>query len=422
MAAPLELPDAYRTTAMLEAAIDEAHDAVDAATDHQTLRALFDNILTTLADPDAHREVVSGILAGFRDGASLGALKRAVKQFLNRLVPATGGTKKSGFIKLMIARHFLKRKGKSYDPPRRQKQMPDGFDITLMKNPSVPLRNMFETFGKPATKKTLLERIKSGEVSVEKKPSKPPKAKAEEPPMTYKEKEKKREREEREQRRAARRAKALALLRDELSGEYKLKRDELEDLFDEMGAFDIPIPPQLKRRYDNYVKRGEARAAARAQGKGMTGGTDDTDEDEAVEVGGAKIGFDLGRALARLKEPVETFHDVREEGKKRRGEILERRIKGLESELRGDFFDPRTVMRDVEEARHAKRMAVSRAAADKRGRGMTGGRYKLRKAPGRPLFWVVGEDGKHHSKEPLPKERAEAQMRALYRAMDDEEA
>ncbi|NDD53234.1 hypothetical protein EBZ39_05070 [bacterium] len=42
--------------------------------------------------------------------------------------------------------------------------------------------------------------------------------------------------------------------------------------------------------------------------------------------------------------------------------------------------------------------------------------YKLRKAPKRDLYWVVGEDGKHHSKEPIPKERAQAQMRALYRA------
>ena len=40
--------------------------------------------------------------------------------------------------------------------------------------------------------------------------------------------------------------------------------------------------------------------------------------------------------------------------------------------------------------------------------------YKLRKAPGRDLYWVVGVDGKHKSKNPLPKERASAQMRALY--------
>lgn len=42
--------------------------------------------------------------------------------------------------------------------------------------------------------------------------------------------------------------------------------------------------------------------------------------------------------------------------------------------------------------------------------------YKLRKAPKRELYWVVGQDGKKHSKDPLPKERAEAQMRALYAA------
>jgi hypothetical protein len=42
--------------------------------------------------------------------------------------------------------------------------------------------------------------------------------------------------------------------------------------------------------------------------------------------------------------------------------------------------------------------------------------YKLRKAPKRDLFWVVDEDGKHHSKDPIHKEQAQAQMRALYRA------
>ena len=43
--------------------------------------------------------------------------------------------------------------------------------------------------------------------------------------------------------------------------------------------------------------------------------------------------------------------------------------------------------------------------------------YKLRKAPNRDLYWVVSLDGTKHSKEPLPKARAEAQMRALYSAM-----
>jgi len=47
--------------------------------------------------------------------------------------------------------------------------------------------------------------------------------------------------------------------------------------------------------------------------------------------------------------------------------------------------------------------------------------FKLRKAPRKDLYWVVGPDGKHHSKEPLPKERAEAQMKALYSAMRREE-
>ena len=40
--------------------------------------------------------------------------------------------------------------------------------------------------------------------------------------------------------------------------------------------------------------------------------------------------------------------------------------------------------------------------------------YKLRKAPNRPLYWVVAEDGRHMSKEPIPYERAIRQMKALY--------
>lgn len=41
--------------------------------------------------------------------------------------------------------------------------------------------------------------------------------------------------------------------------------------------------------------------------------------------------------------------------------------------------------------------------------------YKLRKAPNRDLYWVVNkETGKKHSNEPLPLERAKAQMKALY--------
>ena len=43
--------------------------------------------------------------------------------------------------------------------------------------------------------------------------------------------------------------------------------------------------------------------------------------------------------------------------------------------------------------------------------------YRLRKAPKRDLYWVIAEDGSHKSKEPMPKEQAEAQMRALYAAM-----
>jgi len=39
--------------------------------------------------------------------------------------------------------------------------------------------------------------------------------------------------------------------------------------------------------------------------------------------------------------------------------------------------------------------------------------YKLRKAPKRDLYWVVGEDGLHHSKEPITMEQAKKQMTAL---------
>gem|GEM_PF-3869637 len=42
--------------------------------------------------------------------------------------------------------------------------------------------------------------------------------------------------------------------------------------------------------------------------------------------------------------------------------------------------------------------------------------YKLRKAPNRDLYWVIAQDGRHMSKDPIPKKRAEAQMRALYAA------
>ena len=40
--------------------------------------------------------------------------------------------------------------------------------------------------------------------------------------------------------------------------------------------------------------------------------------------------------------------------------------------------------------------------------------YRLRKAPKRDLYWVVAQDGTKKSKDPIPKERAEAQIRALY--------
>jgi len=40
--------------------------------------------------------------------------------------------------------------------------------------------------------------------------------------------------------------------------------------------------------------------------------------------------------------------------------------------------------------------------------------YRLRKAPKRDAYWVVDDSGKHYSKDPLPKERARDQQKALY--------
>lgn len=45
--------------------------------------------------------------------------------------------------------------------------------------------------------------------------------------------------------------------------------------------------------------------------------------------------------------------------------------------------------------------------------------YKLRKAPKLNLYWVVAQDGTKKSKNPMPKDQAEAQMRALYADMHD---
>lgn len=42
--------------------------------------------------------------------------------------------------------------------------------------------------------------------------------------------------------------------------------------------------------------------------------------------------------------------------------------------------------------------------------------YRLRKAPRRDAYWVVDDTGKHYSKDPLPKERAREQQKALYAA------
>lgn len=40
--------------------------------------------------------------------------------------------------------------------------------------------------------------------------------------------------------------------------------------------------------------------------------------------------------------------------------------------------------------------------------------WRLRKAPKRNLYWVIGQDGSHMSKDPIPLERAKAQIKALY--------
>lgn len=40
--------------------------------------------------------------------------------------------------------------------------------------------------------------------------------------------------------------------------------------------------------------------------------------------------------------------------------------------------------------------------------------YKIKKAPGRNLYWVIAEqDGRHLSKDPLPLEQAKKQLTAV---------
>lgn len=40
--------------------------------------------------------------------------------------------------------------------------------------------------------------------------------------------------------------------------------------------------------------------------------------------------------------------------------------------------------------------------------------YKLRKAPNRDLYWVIDDKGKKYSHDPMPKTRAEKQLKALH--------
>jgi len=42
--------------------------------------------------------------------------------------------------------------------------------------------------------------------------------------------------------------------------------------------------------------------------------------------------------------------------------------------------------------------------------------FRLRKAPKRDLYWVVDDEGKKYSKDPMPKEKARQQQKALYAA------
>ena len=42
--------------------------------------------------------------------------------------------------------------------------------------------------------------------------------------------------------------------------------------------------------------------------------------------------------------------------------------------------------------------------------------FRLRKAPKRDLYWVVDDTGKKYSKDPMPKEKAREQQKALYAA------
>jgi hypothetical protein len=46
--------------------------------------------------------------------------------------------------------------------------------------------------------------------------------------------------------------------------------------------------------------------------------------------------------------------------------------------------------------------------------------YRLRKVPKKDLYWVIGPDGKHHSKEGMPLDKAKAQMRVLEAAVAKE--
>jgi len=39
--------------------------------------------------------------------------------------------------------------------------------------------------------------------------------------------------------------------------------------------------------------------------------------------------------------------------------------------------------------------------------------YRIRKAPNRELYWVVAEDGKHMSHEPISRAMADKQLTAL---------
>ncbi len=579
---------------MLEAAIEEAREAVDAAEDRQQLRSLFDNILTTLAQPDSHAETVSGILAAFRDGAPLSELKRAIKQFLNRLEPAEGGSKASGYVRLLLARHVVGKKEEDYDPVPRKKKMAGDFALSKVRNPSEPLRELLKyrterrkfPFLKegpaPAAATTYASKFpqyggrlddyvadqsltnykrvrdilmfKNNRIIQEdRKPliAAANKVLGEYPPSVAVKKAYAAEN------RALRKKTApitpIKVEKDpdtdrfvSLYGKYP---DKLEDDLRERGVRDAidydrfykslsdaarrnyprkveavypdfwstytpaeggskrsgyvrllyarhidgkteadydpeprkkqmaksfslkkvkaPSAPLLEvieyRKQQKQAAREAPAAAAEAIGPSLVDRLAPTTKPSLVDrLKRRAVKFEAAPAPAPAPAPTTSTRRRFRTGDAGRiyEETPEERMAKREAARAKERKETESLMADYKNLTYAERAGMFRSmevlgipipanmkrAYDNwvakgrpsgevydsripakimrlygnRGKGMSGGRYKLRKAPGRPLFWVVGEDGKHHSKDPLPRERAEAQMRALYAAMKDE--